>query len=232
MKATIYAHFGYEPSREIPLEEKFKPELDVAANVLSEGCTLSEVFTETFSWLCDKFEVEWSDEQERSEMVLQGSILASQFQDEFGFLKATPLVALRVPMIDEETGLVVSTNGAPVFNKCTLDVVSADGVILKLKTSKRAISKIEYDWTLDLQYQAYTRINGQEPKGLMVVNLVRTKEPKLQVISAPEPRISRTLAICQSVLNAINLGVFYPNPKYNLYGCSKCSYLSDCEKEW
>ncbi len=220
LKATVYAHCGYEPDRSIPFEEKWKPELDIAADVLSEGCKLNEVFTETFNWLCSEFKIEWSNEQEEGEMLQQGSILASQFYEEFRQLEATPLVAIRAPMIDKTTGLVVSTNGTPVPVKCTLDLVSSDGIIFKLKTSSRAIEKIEYDWTLDLQRFVFEQTKGQSPKGLKVVNMVRRTSPMMQVIDAPEPRISRTLAICQSVLTAINLGAFFPNPK-NTFGCSK-----------
>ena len=72
---------------------------------------------------------------------------------------------------------------------------------------------------------------NQAPVEIKVVNFVRTKKPKMQVLSAPEPKIPRTLAICNSVIASINAGSFYPNAK-NVYGCKKCGYSSECEKQW
>jgi hypothetical protein len=92
LKATIYAHFGYEPDPNIPLEEKWKPELDIAVDAMSEGINIDEVFVETFQWLCGKFDVEWTDEKEEGDMLKRGGILAKAFDKEFGVILAEPLV--------------------------------------------------------------------------------------------------------------------------------------------
>ena len=231
LKATIYAHFGYEPDPNIPLEDKWKPELDVAVDALSEGMKIDEVFAETFCWLCEKKAVDWADEKEEGEMLKRGGVLAKSFDQEFGEMSAEPLISMRTTMVDTSTGALVQSNGSPVSVQCSLDLISNDGVILKLKTSSRSISKLEYEWALDLQRYVYEQTKRQVPTGVKVVNLVRTKNPKMQVIDAPEPRISRTLAICESVIASINANAFYPNPK-NQFGCSKCGYLSECEKQW
>ena len=148
----------------------------------------------------------------------------------------------RVPMVDKETGALIQSNGSPASVQCSLDLVSDDGVILKLKTSSRSISKLEYDWSLDLQRYAYEQIkkrpnfrtsreSGQAPVEVKVVNLVRTKKPKIQVIDAPEPSRESGLAICESVIASINAGAFYPNPK-NQFGCFLCGYATACEQQW
>ena len=150
---------------------------------------VDEVFAETFQWLVHQNEVDWADEKEEGEMLKKGGILAKEFDKEFGTLSAKPLVSMRVPMIDKKTGAFVTSNGSPASVQCSLDLVSDDGVILKLKTSARSISKLEYDWSLDLQRYVYEQIKKQAPVEVKVVNLVRTKKPKMQVIDAPEPRI-------------------------------------------
>jgi hypothetical protein len=134
-------------------------------------------------------------------------------------------------MVDKTTGEMVATNGMPAYIHSTLDLVSKEGVIFKLKTSSRSASEIEYDWSLDLQWYVYEQVRKQKPTEIKVVNFVRTKKPKMQVLSAPQPRISRTLSICNAVIASINAGSFYPNAK-NVYGCSKCGYSSECEKQW
>lgn len=235
LKATIYAGFGYEPNPEIPLEEQWKPEIAVAVEARKKGMNSDKVFVETFKWLCEDIEtsakVEWTDEKEEAEMLKQGGTLVTDFSTEFGEIEAEPLVSMRTEMVDKTTGEMVTTNGMPAYIHSTLDLVSKEGVIFKLKTSSRSASEIEYDWSLDLQWYAYEQVRNQAPAEIKVVNFVRTKKPKMQVLFAPQPRISRTLAICNAVIAAINAGSFYPNAK-NVYGCSKCGYSSECEQQW
>jgi hypothetical protein len=233
LKATIYASFGYEPK--IPFSEQWKPEIAVAVEAFSAGLTVDNVFTETFQWLISDLDkssqVEWTDDQEESLMLKQGRTLAQDFERQYGDLEAQPLVVMRTEMIDRTTGEMIAVNGTPVYIQSALDLISKDGVIFKLKTSKRSESNIEYDWSLDLQWYVYEAIRKQAPAKIKVVNLVRTKKPKMQVLDAPEPRISRTLAICNSVIASINSGSFYPNTK-NMYGCHNCGYESECETQW
>jgi hypothetical protein len=235
LKATIYAGFGYEPNPEIPLEEQWKPEIAVAVEAFEGRIKVDEVFTETFQWLCSDIEksskVEWNDDKEESEMLKQGGTLVNHFEQQFGEIEAEPLVSMRTEMVDKTTGEMVATNGMPVYIQSTLDLVGKDGVIFKLKTASRSVSNLEYDWSLDLQWYAYEQVRKQAPAEIKVLNFVRTKKPQMQVLSAPQPRISRTLAICNAVIASINAGAFYPNAK-NVYGCSKCGYSSECEKQW
>jgi hypothetical protein len=240
LKATIYAGKGYEPNPDVPLEEQWKPEIAVAVEAFEAGLTIDKVFTETFQWLISDIEkssnVEWTEDKEESEMLKQGgtrvgSTLANHFEQQFGEIEAEPLVSMRAEMVLKSTGEIIAANGTPIYLQATLDVVSKDGVIFKLKTASKSLSQIEYDWSLDLQWYVYEQLRKHKPAEIKVVNFVRTKTPKMQVLSAPEPRISRTLAICNAVITAINAGSFYPNAK-NVYGCSKCGYSSECEKQW
>ena len=235
LKATIYAGFGYEPNPDIPLEEQWKPEIAVAVEAYENGMNSDKVFVETFKWLCEDIEksskVEWTDEDEEGLMLKQGGTLLKDFEQQFGEIEAEPLVSMRTEMVDKTTGELITTNGVPVYIHSTLDVVSKEGVIFKLKTASRSASEIEYDWSLDLQWYAYEQVRKQKPTEIKVLNFVRTKKPKMQVLSAPEHRIPRTLAICNSVIASINAGSFYPNAK-NVYGCSKCGYSSECEQQW
>ena len=235
LKATIYASKGYEPNPEIPLEEQWKPEISVAVEAFEDGLDISQVFTETFQWLCASIEqsscVEWTSDKEERLMLKQGRTLAQDFDRELGEIEAEPLVSMRTMMVDKTTGEIIAANGTPVSIQATIDLVGKDGVIVKLKTASRSVSNLEYDWSLDLQWYAYEQLRKQSPVEIKVVNLVRTKKPKMQVLSAPEPKIPRTLAICNSVIASINAGSFYPNAK-NVYGCSKCGYSSECENQW
>jgi hypothetical protein len=235
LKATIYARFGYEPNPDVPLEEQWKPEIAIALEAFEAGLTIDKVFTETFQWLISDIEksskVEWTDEEEEGLMLKQGSTLVTDFSTEFGEIEAEPLVSMRTEMVDKTTGEMVATNGIPAYIHSTLDLVSKEGVIFKLKTASKSLSHIEYDWSLDLQWYVYEQLRKQSPTEIKVVNFVRTKTPKMQVLSAPQPRILRTLAICNAVIASINAGAFYPNAK-NVYGCSKCGYSSECETQW
>jgi hypothetical protein len=192
---------------------------------------IDDVFAQTFQWLSGEVEVEWTSETEEGLMLQQGRLLAQEFDAQFGDIEAEALVAMRTEMVDTSTGAIILTNGLPASLQCTLDLVSQDSVIFKLKTASRSISQLEYDWSLDLQRYAYEQLRNQSPVAIKVVNLVRTKKPKMQVLSAPEPHLSRTLAICEAVIASINALAFYPNAK-NVYGCHKCVYSNDCETQW
>jgi len=235
LKATIYAGFGYEPNPDLPLEEQWKQEIAIALEAFEAGLKIDKVFTETFQWLISDIEksskVEWTDEYEEGLMLEQGSTLVKDFEKQFGEIEAEPLVSMRTTMVDKSTGEIIAANGMPVYLQATLDLVSKEGVIFKLKTASKSLSQIEYDWSLDLQWYMYEQLRKHKPMEIKVVNFVRTKKPKMQILSAPQPRILRTLAICNAVIASINAGAFYPNAK-NVYGCSKCGYSSECEKQW
>ena len=71
---------------------------------------------------------------------------------------------------------------------------------------------------------------GRKPEKLVLVNLVKTKVPKIQVLDTDiNPEKERKLLHLMFAVNAaIKKQAFYPNPRGG-FGCSGCSYALSCE---
>ncbi len=71
---------------------------------------------------------------------------------------------------------------------------------------------------------------GRKPAKIVLVNLVKTKTPKIQVLDTdinPEKE-KKLLHLMFAVNEAIDKECFYPNPRGG-FGCSGCSYVLTCE---
>ena len=71
---------------------------------------------------------------------------------------------------------------------------------------------------------------GRKPEMLVLVNLVKTKTPKIQVLETDtNPEKERKLLHLMFAVNgAVEKEAFYTNPRGS-FGCSGCSYALSCE---
>jgi len=91
-------------------------------------------------------------------------------------------------------------------------------------------SAVDENLQLILYCWAYKMLFGRKPEKLVLVNLVKTKVPKIQVLDTDiNPEKERKLLHLMFAVNAaIEKESFYPNPKGG-FGCSGCSYALSCE---
>lgn len=111
--------------------------------------------------------------------------------------------------------------------------LTADSSVYEIKTSSRSYSqkKAESSLQLTAYSYAYEMLYGKSPKELVLVVLVKTKTPKIQVLKTK--RTDRDYTMLQrtanSVADAVEKEVFPPNP-LNIYGCDSCMYKSSCKE--
>lgn len=136
------------------------------------------------------------------------------------------------PVAVEETFEVSLGDEFPYTLKGIIDGITADGVIFDNKTGGKNIPQSDIDG--DIQLTAYAlgyRIMHQTPeRALELHRVVKTKEPKTQVL-----RTTRTnedlkwfLGMVEEIAKGLTAGAFPPNPTG--WWCSEkfCGYWNEC----
>ena len=119
-----------------------------------------------------------------------------------------------------------------------LDVVDSEGRVRDTKTSKRKPAQTDLDESLQATIYdiAFTQHFGQPPKGVVFDYLLRRQNGSVDVATFParertdadRNRLARTL---EGVVNAVEKGVFYPNPQ-NKFGCARCPFRAECYEHY
>jgi len=135
-----------------------------------------------------------------------------------------------VPLIDLDTGEVLDR--ALVG---TLDLLERDAagglVVVDLKTSARKYSDLQVEASLQLSVYSYaTQMNGladEQDLRLRFDVLTKTKQPELCRYWTTRDRAAnvRLFRLAAEVLQAIEAGVFHPNPGWQ---CKDCQFRSQC----
>jgi len=114
-----------------------------------------------------------------------------------------------------------------------IDAIFKDDTVVEVKTTGRSPVQQEVDINLQLTLYswAYRLIFGRPEKTIKVVNLVKTKEPKIVVVETQrtERDHSWLLATTFQVIRAIEQKLFYPNP-IGGFGCFNCQYQEHCKE--
>lgn len=141
-------------------------------------------------------------------------------------VRATEL-AFSLPLANPETGEVLD-----VPMKGYIDLIEGDGTLVDFKNSVRAIPTADLGDNLQLTTYAWAceTLFGNPPKEIKLVNLVRTKTPKIQEhVTGRSPEDYRRLYhVAAGVLNGVRSGVFLPNR--GTWMCQTCEYQAACLK--
>ena len=136
----------------------------------------------------------------------------------------------RLPIIDPRTGLFIDKRD--LVGK--IDAIFTDDTIIEIKTTGKSPVQQEIDSNLQvtLYSWAYRMLFGQQEKAIKVVNLVKTKEPKIVVTETQrtERDHSWLIATTTQVIRAIDNKLFYPNP-IGGFGCFNCQYQAHCRDD-
>lgn len=131
-----------------------------------------------------------------------------------------------LPIVNQETGEVLDL---PLQGY--IDMIENGDVIAELKTSAKAMNQDTVDSMLQLTAYAYAyeQIFRQEPKELKIINLVKAKTPKLQILTTRRTSqdTERFFYTVQEVIEGIKARVFLPCPSFL---CKDCEYAIDCLK--
>ena len=188
----------------------------------------SDEFKSLFSEEADENNVVFKDGNEFDSLMEKGEALIAQYVDTFSDLKPSEVeMEFRLPLVNSYTGDLHSKD---VVGK--IDLIADDNRIFELKTGSSAMPKSAVDENLQLILYgwAYKMLYGRKPEKIVLVNLVKTKTPKIQVLDTdinPEKE-KKLLHLMFAVNEAIEKEAFYPNPRGG-FGCSGCTYALSCQ---
>ena len=162
------------------------------------------------------------------ELLEKGEILLTEYADSFQKLKPLEVeMEFRLPLVNTFTGELVDKD---IVGK--IDMISEDGEIYELKTgsSSLPLKSVDENLQLILYGWSFKMLFGKAPQKLVLVNLIKTKKPKIQVLDTTidEQKEKKLMHLMFRVNEAIEKECFYPNPR-GMFGCGGCSYGVSCE---
>jgi CRISPR/Cas system-associated exonuclease Cas4 (RecB family) len=173
--------------------------------------------------------IEWKFADESADLLVKGRELIGLYHDNFKTSKTRAAeLEFRLPILDPATGLFIESHD--VVGK--IDAIFEDGTIIEIKTNSKTPSQVDIDTNLQLTAYsfAYRMLYGIPEDNLMVISLIKTKEPQIVCLKTArnEASYTRLFKLIESVLKSIEHGLFYCN-QLNIWGCKSCQYLAECE---
>ncbi|MBD3183124.1 hypothetical protein GF312_12590 [Candidatus Poribacteria bacterium] len=188
----------------------------------------TEIFSVGFRREVNDRNVLFRDDAEPDELMEKGKALINEYVSSFEHLSPGEVeMEFRLPLVDIPSGLLL-----PKDLVGRIDMVSHDDVVYEFKTSSSRLPESSADGNLQLILYgwAFRMLYGRMPEKLVLVNLVKTKKPGIQVLeSVPDIRREQKLMkLIFRINEAIDRDSFYPNPR-GTYGCGCCPYSLSCE---
>ncbi len=172
-------------------------------------------------------EVVFKDNDTEETFLVKGKELLSQYYANHipKGIKAAEL-QFHLPLINPLTGEVLEI---PI--KGYVDLVEEDGTVVEFKNSARTmpVNDLADNLQLTTYAWAYETLFGSPPKDVKLVNLVRTKEPKIQthITGRDQSDYARLFNVSKEVVNGVESGVFIPNR--SSWMCQDCEYRAECD---
>ena len=120
------------------------------------------------------------NDAEFDELLQKGETLIAEYVDTFGHLKPLEVeMEFRLPLVNTYTGDLLDKD---VVGR--VDLISEGDEIYELKTGSATLppSSIGENLQLILYGWSFKMIFGRAPQNLVLVNLIKTKKPKIQVL--------------------------------------------------
>lgn len=191
---------------------------------------------------CDEllriFEADWyaqcldrnvlSDEDGGALLLIRGKELLAQYYHLPSKPVRKPELFFHLPLVNPSTGEVLD-----IPLRGVIDCVYEDDTVDEYKASAKSWSVADLPDNIQLTAYAYAfeKLYGKAPKELRLVNLVRTKMPKVETLTTGREQqdFERLFHLAKEVMKGIRSGVFIPNR--GCWMCRDCEYAKDCE-EW
>ena len=120
-----------------------------------------------------------------------------------------------------------------VLFRGVIDLVEDGDILDEFKTSQKSWSSADLPDNVQLTAYAYAcqMLCGRPPKKLRLINLIRTKNPKIEPMPTErgEQDYVRLFRLGKEVLKGVANQVFIP--KRGCWLCKDCEYERDC-REW
>ncbi len=132
----------------------------------------------------------------------------------------------KVPLADLATGEVLDIPliGYMDLVECadTIDEVKTSASTMDIESLDTQFQLLAYDYGFQMKYR-------REPKGFKIVNLVKTKKPKIEVREIERPSRDHRwfFHTAKEYIRGIREGIFAPNPSFR---CKECEYAGPCQQ--
>ena len=178
------------------------------------------------------FDVQVKDGESQDSLTEEGGRLVDAY---LAYRTAQPATILTVEqriereLVNIQTGEVL---GLPFV--AFVDLIEKDEaglVVVDLKTAKRSYSQTVVDANIQLTcYALLVLLETSKPPRLRIDAVVRNKKPKIQRIETTrtEDDLVRFWALARSVRQAIEAGIFHPNP--GNWSCPTCEFAEHCQR--
>lgn len=168
--------------------------------------------------------IKFKDSEKEMALPLLGKELLAQYAKEPRKAIKGAEVHFAVPLVDVATGEDLKLNLEGFF-----DLVEEDGTVVEFKTSASALSQADIDSRIQLTAYSYAFevLYRTPPKGLRVVNFVKAKKPRIDVIETRRTKHDHRafFYLAKEVLRGIRTEVFVPHPGY---WCRDCEFADVC----
>jgi hypothetical protein len=178
-------------------------------------------------WYCQKCEDEIrfkEGEDENKLLAMARNILSLYYHSPINGIVQTEF-PFRIPLINPKTK---ENLGIPLEGY--IDLIETDDVITEFKNTAKAIDPDSLDDMLQLTTYsyAYRMIFGKEPQKLKIINFVKTRTPKVNVMEAGARNnedYSRFFHLTKEVLRGIRSSIYFPRQSFL---CKDCEYEIPC----
>ena len=132
-----------------------------------------------------------------------------------------------LPLVNLQTGEKLDIN-----IEGYIDLIEKDDTIVEFKTSSQTMNQTDIDDHLQLTAYsyAYKMLYQRPPKTLKLIDLVKTKRPKIVCLQINSETLNyqRFFNLAKQVLRSIRSRIFFPRTSFM---CKDCEYAKPC-KDW
>lgn len=161
-----------------------------------------------------------------SSLLSLGKQLLTQYFHAYEGTPAEAEVPFHLPLVDPVTGEVLR----PMLMGF-VDLVEEPDVIVEFKTSLRTLTAQTINQSLQLTCYsyAYEMLFQKPPSQIKVVNLVKSRSPKIVALEATRSQddYRRLFHTAKAVVQGIRAGIFMPKPNFM---CNDCEYAGPCDQ--
>jgi len=178
------------------------------------------------------FDVQVKDGESQDSLTEEGGRLVDAYVD---YRTSQPAEILTVEqriereLVNVQTGEVLDLPFVAFVD--LIEKEEAGLVVVDLKTAKRSYNQAVVDANIQITcYALLVLLETSKPPRLRIDAVVRNKTPKIQRIETTrsEDDLVRFWALARSVRQAIEAGVFHPNP--GSWSCATCEFAEHCQR--
>jgi len=194
-----------------------------------------DVFTQLWSHtVATDDSIGWKRTDEAGKLLTKGVGLIRLYVEEYKDARPVAVeLPWRLPILDPASGLFIESRDAVGIIDALFQSAEGGHNLVEVKTSSRSLScgDAENNLQLTLYSYAHNMLYGEKESDISLVVLVKTQEPKLQLLHTKRcaADYTRLISLMEKVIMCIDKGIYYPNPEPRI--CCTCSYKEEC-KDW